>query len=80
MTHDSMMTRIMAIAEQVGLEPTQAQIAEHDAIIDQYCEEQMALAGSRDVSTRWDAQMQEYRCTAGSQVWYHPMYWCGCDG
>ena len=34
MTHADMMERVTRIAEQVGLEPTAEQIAEHDAIID----------------------------------------------
>ena len=75
MTHADMMERVMRIAEQVGLEPTAEQIAEHDAIIDQYRHEQMDIAGCRCTSTIWDADRQEYRETANGHTWWHPMYW-----
>ena len=75
MTHADMMERVMMIAEHVDLEPTAEQIAEHDAIIDQYRHEQMDIAECRCTSTIWDADRQEYRETANGHTWWHPMYW-----
>ena len=75
MTHDDMMIKIMAVVDTMGEYPSQTQMDYVNSIIDQYHDEQMEIAGTRNHTSVWDADRQEYRCTANGHIWWHPMWW-----